>query len=485
MCIFDMNQYKRSWYIKLVSCFVVCLLFAIAIFPGQTEARDVEFRIMFDGEVIPFQDAKPYLNRDNRTMVPLRFVSENLNATVSWNAFDQSVTIKKDQTTILLTVNSRTIIVNGSSYNMDTEMVYSPAYQRNYVPLRFVSEYLGSDVDYHWTSSGVLAIQLTSEDYHPYQHTISPDNTKRQESTPLPETPPLASIIIPGSSEEDVLDELGSPERKEVHRLGYEWWIYNEPLHEYIQVAVSEGEVTEVFTLSDRFDYGGLTVGDSFNRVLEKYPREPAIHVEGNRVTYTMNNTAGETVESYYVRDRDYIVRFYFDIHDNNRLTGIRLMNDETFVKTSSLGFTYSFFSDAEFIHETDELPKFQQNQISRANERIMFDIMNFKRQKHRLELFTLRKDISEVAYYHSNEMRTKDFFSHQSPYTGQPWDRMERAGLSAFVYENIARGFGDAINANAGLMNSEGHRKALLDPTLKEVGIGVSGLFYTQKFIR
>ncbi|ADH98408.1 copper amine oxidase domain protein [[Bacillus] selenitireducens MLS10] len=429
-----------------------------------------------------FDDAEPYLNEARRTMVPVRFVSENLGAEVTWNASDGSVLISNSTQEILLYMNSRELIYNGERKKVDTDTVYSSIYQRNFVPLRFVSEFLGSKIDYTRASNGHFTIYLNKpQTEHSY---ISPELTEQKN---VEASNPLTSLetIMPGASFEEVITLLGEPYRKEIHNLGYEWWIYNHSLSEYIQVAVSEGEVQELYTLSDQYMIHDVSVNDSFKRITEDFTMEPSINVEGHRVAYTMKNPVGEEVESYYARVDKHIVRFYFDLHEQRRLTGMRAMNEDTFVKTSPFGFTYSFYSDAQFMHEVEPLPLHRQNQLNRANERIMFDIMNVNRYKRNIGVLKLRQDISRVAYNHSKDMRNFAFFSHESAYSGYPWDRMKAAGLPTEVNENIARGFDDAINANAGLMNSEGHRKALLNPSLNEVGVGVSGSYYTQKFIR
>ncbi|MFY9174250.1 MAG: stalk domain-containing protein, partial [Peptococcia bacterium] len=42
--------------------------------------------VYVDGVRVNFPDQKAYINSDNRTLVPVRFVSEALGADVEWNA---------------------------------------------------------------------------------------------------------------------------------------------------------------------------------------------------------------------------------------------------------------------------------------------------------------------------------------------------------------------------------------------------------------
>lgn len=81
----------------------------------------------------------PFLS-EGRTMVPLRFIAEALGAKVEWRAEDQSITLTSEKGQILLWLNQKQAIVNGSLFELDAP----PAIQgeSTVVPLRFVSEHL-------------------------------------------------------------------------------------------------------------------------------------------------------------------------------------------------------------------------------------------------------------------------------------------------------------------------------------------------------
>lgn len=87
-----------------------------------------------------------------RTMLPARFVAENLGAKVEWNGEKELVTItgKKLKTgedvTILITIGAKNAVVNGKEIKLD-----SPAFvenDRTYTPIRFISEHLGASVEW-------------------------------------------------------------------------------------------------------------------------------------------------------------------------------------------------------------------------------------------------------------------------------------------------------------------------------------------------
>lgn len=84
----------------------------------------------------------------NRTMLPVRFVAENLGATVGWDAATGRITIVgKDGTKIEFSAGSTTAYINGKSVNLDAPAVIKGS--RTYAPVRFIAENLGAKVEWH------------------------------------------------------------------------------------------------------------------------------------------------------------------------------------------------------------------------------------------------------------------------------------------------------------------------------------------------
>ena len=102
-------------------------------------------------------DVAPKVVND-RTMLPARFIAENLGATVEWDGEKQLVTItgkneKQEDVTILITIGSDYAKVNGEDVKLD-----SPAFvenDRTYTPIRFISENLGATVEWNETEQTV------------------------------------------------------------------------------------------------------------------------------------------------------------------------------------------------------------------------------------------------------------------------------------------------------------------------------------------
>ena len=96
-------------------------------------------------------DAAPYI-KDSRTLVPIRFISEAIGATVDWNDRTKEVTIRMLDKTVVLKINYPTAYVNGKQIPIDKDnqkVVPIIANGRTFVPVRFVSEALGATVEWN------------------------------------------------------------------------------------------------------------------------------------------------------------------------------------------------------------------------------------------------------------------------------------------------------------------------------------------------
>ncbi len=134
--------------LRRVTVFFLALVLTLGV---ATCAWAAGPKIVVDGvelwsDVAPFQTG-------GRTMVPLRVISENLYATVDWNPAAKKVTVVQDGKTVVLTLGSKQALVNGETRLLDAAATTRNG--RTFVPLRFVSETLGCEVDY---KSGVVSV---------------------------------------------------------------------------------------------------------------------------------------------------------------------------------------------------------------------------------------------------------------------------------------------------------------------------------------
>jgi len=98
-------------------------------------------------------DSPPVI-QNSRTLVPVRFISEQMGAKVTWNDVKRQVTIAQGTKTIILTINSNKVLVNGKTVTIDVPAKIINS--RTMVPVRFVSEQLGYKVKWDPVSYRVL-----------------------------------------------------------------------------------------------------------------------------------------------------------------------------------------------------------------------------------------------------------------------------------------------------------------------------------------
>ncbi len=114
--------------------------------------KDDAVKVMINNQLEIF-DVEPQLIND-RTMVPMRKIFEDVGAVVEWDDATQTVTATRkvsdnygiDTTTVKLTIGSNKITINGVEQEMDIAPVVING--RTLVPVRFISEALGAKVDW-------------------------------------------------------------------------------------------------------------------------------------------------------------------------------------------------------------------------------------------------------------------------------------------------------------------------------------------------
>ncbi|MFJ7732453.1 copper amine oxidase N-terminal domain-containing protein [Lysinibacillus sp. NPDC097231] len=125
--------------------------------------------IKIDGVAIT-TDVAPEV-KNNRTMVPLRVISENLGAAVNWT--DSKVTLTNNNMQIALKANSNTVLKNGKTELLDVQPYLKN--NRLFVPIRFIAETFGCQVNYQHSAVTVdteplvidnVKVKAIQDEYH-------------------------------------------------------------------------------------------------------------------------------------------------------------------------------------------------------------------------------------------------------------------------------------------------------------------------------
>lgn len=134
--------------------------------------------------------------------------------------------------------------------------------------------------------------------------------------------------------------------------------------------------------------------------------------------------------------------------------------------------------------------PTTQANSTSLTSmEQQMISLVNQARAQNNLPALQVDMQVTNVARVKAQDMIDNNYFSHNSPKYGSPFDMMKSFGVH-FVKagENIA-GNQTVQAAHNALMNSPGHRENILSPDYTHIGIGIKqggqyGNMFTQMFV-
>lgn len=102
-------------------------------------------KVFSNGVGIKF-DVPPVI-KDGRTLIPVRALTEGFGATVNYDAENQTVTVTKGETTIVLSIGQNVALVNGQEVTLDAKAELNNS--RTIVPLRFIAETFKLNVDYY------------------------------------------------------------------------------------------------------------------------------------------------------------------------------------------------------------------------------------------------------------------------------------------------------------------------------------------------
>lgn len=131
---------KKIWTLFFAAMLIVPLLLQ----PATAQAAKA-ITITVDG--VQLKTDQPPAMIQGRVMLPLRAIFEALGASVNWDSKNQTVTGYKEDTTVVLKMKSKVATINGKSVTLDVPAQILRG--RTMVPVRFVSEALGQDVDWN------------------------------------------------------------------------------------------------------------------------------------------------------------------------------------------------------------------------------------------------------------------------------------------------------------------------------------------------
>ncbi len=158
-------------------CLVFIIAFACVCMPVYAED---DISLVIDNKKI-ICDVPPVIS-NSRTLVPARVLFEHFNAKVQWEAELRQVIISLDKKIMIFNIDSTIVYMDGKSITIDVAPVIIN--DRTLIPIRFVSENLGYDVDWDPDSRTVYVDSPKEEPAPPSDG--DENNTK----------PKLSSVIV-------------------------------------------------------------------------------------------------------------------------------------------------------------------------------------------------------------------------------------------------------------------------------------------------
>jgi hypothetical protein len=104
--------------------------------------------------------AAPYIN-NGRTLVPLRFISEQIGAKVDWMSQSKTIAINTNGKTMTLQVGNKNVVITTNISKSTHAIEVAPVIRNGttFVPLRFISEHLGASVNWDQATKSITVLQ--------------------------------------------------------------------------------------------------------------------------------------------------------------------------------------------------------------------------------------------------------------------------------------------------------------------------------------
>ena len=170
------NQMKRTIPMKKIITLLLTITMITGIMLPVAQADNSQITVTINNQQIQFD--QPPVIIDGRTLVPLRAIFEGLGATVDWNGNTQTVIAIRSNTMIAISVGDNKLYVNENVVNLDVPAQIIN--DRTLVPVRAVSEAFDCEVHWDGNTKTVSIRSENEENNDKYGWRLSkeiyPDN---------------------------------------------------------------------------------------------------------------------------------------------------------------------------------------------------------------------------------------------------------------------------------------------------------------------
>ena len=365
-----------------------------------------------------------------RTLMPVQPYASLLGAELTFDENQHTVSMIRDKAEVVFRADAARYTVNGVARSMP-DAAYRPASDEApaLIPLRYGAEPFGYIVD--WTDTdGHVAVHIRST---PASRGELRDNEISIAGRLVWLGQPLASLI----------ENLGNPDRIDESAYDLRWYVYNRDYSRFVMVGVRDDLVAGFFSNSVTLSIkGGLLYGAKKQEI----------------------SAAGIDEET---------MQLWLDPNNDDSL--------------------YAVFCVADKPGEEAQMAVFDRHRetLLRAYEMECFDATNAFRLASGTHLVGFDSRAASSALAYAKDMAEKGFMDHINPQGMNPLERLEERGIYAWqVSENLAGGFGDAIQVMKAWVESASHREGMLEDN-QYLGVGAYykpnsryRFYFVQEFI-
>ena len=143
---------KKLFTLMLILTMLVVSTSAVFASNLPFEISEMKVGLQIDGQIVEIPEGygKVVVTSVGRTIVPVRFLSEALGYSVTWNGETSTVGIEKGEDKVEFPIGATEIQTKNGLVVMELPAFVMPEENRTYVPLRFAAEALNCEVD--WVS---------------------------------------------------------------------------------------------------------------------------------------------------------------------------------------------------------------------------------------------------------------------------------------------------------------------------------------------
>ncbi|WP_265443518.1 copper amine oxidase N-terminal domain-containing protein [Acetivibrio straminisolvens] len=342
---------------------LLCVVLLTCVAGAVKEGEKIAINFKVGDEILYINGKEVKVERpvvvNGVTLVPVRVITEAFGARVDWNGQQRCVTLDYSQVAIKLYIDNKKAYVDGTA----VELLEAPRIinGRTMVPLRFITENFGADVDYNDYTKQITVVKVNANSVKDF------------------------SLILKKTAKEKVGDSYygWSADFPKNLNLNYRSFSGNVNIfvHKYINCSIiisilQQGEFTidnilsmELSTIKDRYTLIGQEKGDSYAKVVyrdEAYAYEDRFYVNEGKVyfvnlifedynSYKANRDVQKFLDSFSVKfvddgsveDLSDVTKEGFRLYTNNNLKySIDVLADWMEVKNSDAENMVSFIDN-------------------------------------------------------------------------------------------------------------------------------------------